>query len=335
MASRLDVIVHGGNVSHINTATSLLTLVYEQNPTKMEVEDLKRRQTVYTWLKPIDMDSEQYHLNKIRGRRPPGTMPGRWLLDHMTFKEWFDPQFTMLPTLLWLYGAPGAGTCIVTNVINIKISTRLTILIGKSVLASMVVEEAQKLLPKPTVLFFYFKQGDADRDTFMAMARTLIAQSLKQDTGILDFMYNKCCKSGDPFLSSRLLIEELLTFTLANCESAYIILDGLDECCSRDERKTIVGFFRNLIENQDGDADRLRCLLVSRKDSARKDYDGLAQIAVDLENNEDDIDAFSRFRSQELGDRFETPEDRLTEERLEEIANIVSAFADGKYVSKE
>ncbi|OCK76290.1 hypothetical protein K432DRAFT_306677 [Lepidopterella palustris CBS 459.81] len=309
MEFRLDIIVHGGNVSQFNTAQNLPTLDYKQNTTEMDDEDLKRRQTVYTWLKPIDMDNEQYHFKQIRARCPPGTMPGRWLLDHITFREWFDPQFTALPTLLWLHGNPGAG---------------------KTVLASMVVEEAQKLSPAPTVLFFYFKQGDVDRDTFVTMARTLLAQLLKQDTGILDYMYNRCCKSGEPFLNSRPLIEELLLFALGNCDSAYIILDGLDECHSRDERRNIVGFFRNMIENHDHDADRLRCLFVSRKDSARKDYNGLAQIAVDLENNEDDIDAFSHFRSQELGDRLEIPK-----ERLKEIANVVSAFADGMFLVAE
>jgi hypothetical protein len=28
----------------------------------------------------------------------------------------------------------------------------------------MVVEEAGNLLPKPTILFFYFKEGEGDRD---------------------------------------------------------------------------------------------------------------------------------------------------------------------------
>ena len=181
---------------------------------------------------------------------------------------------------------------------------------------------------KPIVLFFYFKHGDSDRDSFVPMARTLLAQILKQDTGILDYMYSKCCKTGEPFINSRALIEELLLFALNNCNSAYIILDGLDECASRDERKTIVEFFRKIIEthDHDEDADRLRCMFVSRKDNARKDFTGLADIAVGLDKNEDDIDAFCQFRSQELGEILQ-----IAEDRLREIASVVSAFADGKH----
>lgn len=189
----------------------------------------------------------------------------------------------------------------------------------------MVVEEAKKVLPTPTILFFYFKQDKGDCDNFVSMARTLLAQLLTQNAGILDYIYNKCCNSGEAFLSSRVLIEELLRFALENCNSAYIVLDGLDECCSREERKTIVEFFRNLIENLGSDPERLHCLFVSRKDSARKDFNGLAEIGVGPEFNEDDIDTFSQVQSHKLGAKL-----GVSEKRLQEIVDFVSAFAEGK-----
>jgi hypothetical protein len=188
----------------------------------------------------------------------------------------------------------------------------------------MVVEAARNLSPKPTILSFFFKEGDGDRDNFVSMARCLLSQLLQQDAGILDYVYMRCCNSGQAFLTSRVLIEDLLRFALSNCSSAYIVLDGLDECCSREERRTIVEFFRNLVENLDPDPDRIRCLFVSRKDSARKDFSGLANIAVDLENNEDDIDTFSHIQSQKLRELG------VSDQRLQEIVDFVSAFAEGK-----
>ena len=115
MASRLDFVVHGGNIEQTHTVQRQFALEYDEKSSEIDTEELRRRQTVYTWLKPIDMENEQYHLKRIRKRCPPGTMPGRWLLDHMTFKEWFDPQFTALPTLLWLHGQPGAGKYILID----------------------------------------------------------------------------------------------------------------------------------------------------------------------------------------------------------------------------
>ncbi|KAL2064449.1 hypothetical protein VTL71DRAFT_4943 [Oculimacula yallundae] len=310
MEARLDLITHGGNMTQIDTVLEKSPLIDDPGPSEADPEGLRRAQTVYIWLKCVDMESDQDHFRRIRSHCPPDTSPGQWLLVHTTFKEWFDPQFTALPTLLWLHGNPG---------------------VGKSVLASVVIDEARKLLSTPTVLFFYFRQGDTERDNFTSMARTLLAQLVKNNTAILDYMYTACCKSGEPFLNSRSTTESLIKFALNNCNSAYIVLDGLDECCSREERKVIVTFFRSLIENHDDDAtDRLRCLFISRKDNARKDFNGMFQIEVDLESNEDDIEAFSQYRSQELGEELDIPK-----EKLKQIAATVSACADGMFLVAE
>lgn len=125
-------------------------------------------------------------------------------------------------------------------------------------------ENAKKLPSKPIVLFFYFKDGDHERNNFTSMARTLLSQLLRQDRGILDYVFAKCCDSGETRWASDRLIKDLLLFALRNCDNTYIILDGLDECSSRAERKYIVGFFREEIESFDCEnPDRLRCLFVS------------------------------------------------------------------------
>lgn len=305
MGCRLDLVTHRGTVLQFSDFQNSCVMEDEKARSEIDMEDLKRRQAIYTWLKAIEMENEQHHFATIRSQYPD---TGRWLLEHTTFKEWFDPQFTTLPTLLWLHGKPGAG---------------------KTVLASMVVEAVRNLSPKPTILSFFFKEGERDRDNFVSMARCLLSQLLQQDAGILDYVYMRCCNSGQAFLTSRILIEELLHFSLSNCASAYIVLDGLDECCSREERRTIVEFFCNLIENLDPDPDRIRCLFVSRKDSARKDFSGLANIAVDLENNEDDIDTFSHVQSQKLRELG------VSDQRLQEIVDFVSAFAEGIFLVAE
>jgi hypothetical protein len=206
-----------------------------------------------------------------------------------------------------------------------KITTH-NVTTGKTVLASLVVEEARKLTPVPTVLFFYFKQDDSDRHNFLSMARTFLMQILEQNAHALDYFYSKCCSSGGALLTSRTLIEELLMLALRNCESAYIVLDGLDECCSRKERGEIVGWFREMIENLPPDVrDRLRCLFISQNDSARKDYRDLASITLDADNNEEDIEEFSKIQSQKLVAKLGIPE-----KDANEIATSVAASAEGE-----
>jgi hypothetical protein len=132
------------------------------------------------------------------------------------------------------------------------------------------------------------------------MARTFLIQILEQNPHALEYLYSKCCNSGGTLLTSRALIEELLRMALENLDSAYIVLDGLDECRSRKERGEIVSWFREMIETLPPDGrDRLRCLFVSQNDSARKDFCGLPNITVDVDNNED-IEAFSIIQSERL-----------------------------------
>ena len=151
-------------------------------------------------------------------------------------------------------------------------------------------------------------------------------QILEQNPHALDYFYSKCCSSGGALLTSRALIEELLTLALGNCDSAYIVLDGLDECCSRKERGEIVSWFREMVENSPTDVrDRLRCLFISQHDSARKDYRDLASITVDADNNEEDIEVFSKIQSGKLVMKL-----GISEKKASEIAASVSASSEGK-----
>jgi hypothetical protein len=201
---------------------------------------------------------------------------------------------------------------------------------GKTVLASLVVEEAKKLAPTPTVLYFYCKHGNTNRDNFASVARTFLAQLLQQDDSLLGYLYEKCCKSGESTLTSRELINELLKLALDECPSAYIILDGLDEC-DRDERKTIVTWFRDYVQNLPSldsanyGPDRVHCLFVSQVDSARKDFQGLATVTVTEDDNFDDIEEYSRTEIRELRKNFPSMNNRLADK----IVASISASATG------
>jgi hypothetical protein len=180
----------------------------------MKNEDMRRAREVFNWLRSTDVETNQFHFSKILAGYPD---TGRWLLNNPYFQEWIDPHFPTIPPLLWLNGIPGAG---------------------KTILASLVVDEVKKLPHSPTVLFFYCKHKNSEQDNFLALARSLLVQLLKQDKGLLPYFYEKCCDSGETILKSEALVEELMLFALKNCKSAYIIIDGIDEC-PREERKHV------------------------------------------------------------------------------------------------
>lgn len=108
MVSRFDLVSNRASVSQFDYFLNESTLKDVKFDDTMQSDNLGRGQTVRAWLKPTEMESEQYHLRKIRATSPDSCC---WLLNDETFQDWFDPQGTTatLPRLLWLDGKPGAG----------------------------------------------------------------------------------------------------------------------------------------------------------------------------------------------------------------------------------
>jgi hypothetical protein len=183
----------------------------------------------------------------------------------------------------------------------------------------------QKLATKPATLFFYCKYNNPDQDNFVAIARNLLAQLLRQDKGLLLYFYQKCCDSAEPVLTSPTVVEELLVHAFANCKAAYIVLDGVDEC-PRDQRKIISQWFKKLVEDlAPSEPERLRCLFVSQDDGvARKDFAGLASIKITTDDNKGDIDEYCQVEANKLKATF-----KLSDERASTIASTVASSVGG------
>ncbi|GAW19057.1 hypothetical protein ANO14919_085410 [Xylariales sp. No.14919] len=305
IAQRRSLIESQATPSQIEDARKGIQASRKIENDQLHEQNLQRIRDVHNWLRATNVEIDQDSHAKARAEYP-GT--GQWLLKTTLFKEWFNPQYTTIPPLLWLNGIPGAG---------------------KTILASLVVEEVRRLNPVPTVLFFYCKHGNSERDNFVALGRSLLAQFLKQDTGLLASFYQKSCRSGEAVLTSPALVEELLTLAFGNCKGAYIILDGLDEC-PRHQRKYITQWFRKLVEDLTNEApERLRCLFVSQDDGvARKDFAGLASIKIRAEDNKRDIEEYSRIEANKLKESCAS----FTEEKATAIASTVVEVAEGLFL---
>ncbi|CAI7590736.1 unnamed protein product [Penicillium crustosum] len=279
-------------------------LVDDRHNAEMQYESLRRSRTVFNWLRAPDVDGNQYNLTQTRAGNP-GT--GRWLLDNQAFKDWFDPNYPKIPPLLWLNGIPGAG---------------------KTVLASLTIEEARKLTPKPTVLFFYCKHGDPERNSFLALARSLLAQILEQDQNLLLYFYQECCNSKEAVLTSPEKVNKLLDFAFRNCKSAYIIIDGLDEC-EREQRKSIAQWFRTLVESLPiTEPWRLRCLFTSQNDSlARKDFNEITSLTIGPDDIKNDLQGFCRREADQLRASL-----YISEDMADSIAATVAQQAGGMFL---
>lgn len=176
-----------------------------------------------------------------------------------------------------------------------------------------------------TLAFFYCKHNDEMRNSFMAVARSLLAQILSQNSYLLPYFHEKAYLSSGTSLSSPEIAYEMLQTTLNSCERVYIILDGLDECGSM-ERTHISKTFQNIIEFlAPAKMDSIRCLFVSQDDgTARKTLGDLPSIKITTENKED-LKNFAVVWHERIEAKFGKLRSSDTH-----IANIISARAQGQ-----
>lgn len=242
-----------------------------------------------TWLQGADFEDDH---DTLRRAQIPGT--GRWLFDNAQFKKWFDPMSTY--SLLWMNGLPGAG---------------------KSVLASMVVEEinhiARSRNSQYRCLYFYCKEGDGERDNFVAIGRSLLLQLLTHEPQMVAYPYSVYRKSKQTILRTRLVVEDLLEKALLACPSVYIVLDGIDEC-AQEERQGLVQWFKKLVEKlHPTTSNRLRVLFVSQSNTReRRDFSGITSLKIQADDNKSDVATFARIEAAKIQDKFGiTDQDRV------------------------
>ncbi|KAK3377270.1 hypothetical protein B0T24DRAFT_237594 [Lasiosphaeria ovina] len=266
--------------------------------------DAERRSMVTRWLSSFNCDTPQ---DEHRERRSICKDPGRWLISDQIFQKWLSSEYCPSP-LLWLSGIPGAG---------------------KTILASIVIDEL-RLLPNTIVVFFYCKHDEETRNTFMSVARSVLAQLLSQNPRLLPYLHEHASFSSDVSLTSKPLAKEMIQTALLSCERTYIVIDGLDEC-PRAERVEISSFFRDLAESVPlTDMDPIRCLFVSQDDwVASESFRGVPRIKI-ADQNHDDLRGFAQVWHNKLEAKFGELRDRNCH-----ISNIITARAQGMFIFAE
>jgi hypothetical protein len=181
-------------------------------------------------------------------------------------------------------------------------------------LTSLIIEEAQRQ-SLVSVLYFYCKHKDPQRNTFVAVARALLAQLLVQNRAhdLLPFLHEEYLDSGEITLQSIQLCKTLLKTALESLPAdakIYIVIDGIDECDIQ-ERRNILSTLTSIIEagNHPG---RLRGMFVSQDEP---DIKSLLRTSFAMRitetDNEEDIREYARCWALKIRDRFKLPPDKV------------------------
>ncbi|KAI8631124.1 hypothetical protein F5Y19DRAFT_473523 [Xylariaceae sp. FL1651] len=294
-------IISNVSVTEFEEIRNLRTSALHTFKTHRAAHDVSCRATVMQWLSPFNCEAEQ---NRHRRTRSICVSPGTWLLNDPRFKQWFSPEFCSTP-LLWLNGIPGAG---------------------KTILASIIVDEAQQI-PGATVVYFYCKHGDEARYSFTSIARSILAQMLVQCPDLLPFFYERASVSGDVFLESTPIAKEMVQTALNSCNKAYVIIDGVDEC-GRDDREEIAEIFQTIVEAlPTTEVGSTRCLFVSQDDGvARRDFRDIPALKI-VDENQKDIENFALVWHQNIEKKFGPLRSKDCH-----VSNIISARAQGMFI---
>jgi hypothetical protein len=160
------------------------------------------------------------------------------------------------------------------------------------------------------VIFFFCKEGDLERNSFLAVARGLLGQLLRHNKALLPHLYERATDSSTGTLTSISSAQELLGLALRSLPSISIVLDGVDECPPKESR-TLVSWFRKEVELVNNDPGDARCLFVSQDDQiCNQLLKDIPLVKVTQDRNMDDIQIYCDSLSSSWVNSFCLSEDR-------------------------
>ena len=184
----------------------------------LEVQSSTRRKEITAWLAPVAYDVDYFSNDLISARalRHPNTCI--WVLHKTEMIQLCDISHESAMSLLWIRANPGAG---------------------KTVLSSFLIDHFEPEEPdtaRESVIYFFCKNTDVDKNTPTAVIRSLLYQlykfvkhqsamnSLNDDLGFaLD-------RSGQQRAVNFSVLWQLFFTHIKTLTAATIILDALDEC---------------------------------------------------------------------------------------------------------
>lgn len=251
-------------------------------------EDRKKYLLVREWLDATDPEADHENALKVRQDFPKS---GMWIFDNKNVRDW---RLASPPksSILWISGKPGAGElqwCMATQHPTLSMGTVLIPLLGKSILASVIIEELRKENALP-LAFFYCKNADPSRRSYVHVMKGLLAQLIHHERHVVPYYYDKAIASSGQTLASARAIAAYLHDMMRVTENAVIVIDGLDEC-ERDERNDILTSLVDLVHQCDYDRPgKLRLCIVSRNEKDIRDHLRTARhFALSSGDNRDDI----------------------------------------------
>jgi hypothetical protein len=189
--------------------------------------------------------------------------------------------------------------------------------LGKTILASVVIAEAEKRHWGDWVAYFYCKSQYAQMNNAMAILRDLLLQRAMRDPDVVPFLFDRCSASAETKLESLAVLRAILRTVLLGTENLAIVIDGLDACAPAERHRTL-SYLLPVVEEANRDSPGSVRLLFTSQDVA--DLRSLLRKAevmtLTAQDNAADIRSYTEYRASQIQARFDLPHDevrRITE----------------------
>jgi hypothetical protein len=198
--------------------------------------------------------------------------------------------------------------------------------IGKTIIASQVSmylqrESIQNGNRRFSVLYFFFKHHQPEKQTFVAMLLSFLAQLVLQDEVVLDLVYQHLKDISQQKARSVSQLRRLANLALKTQSFCFVIVDGLDECVGpsanpEDTQGEVIDWLESFVttegtgidEASDGEPnDRCIRLLISgqRNGYLEERLSHWPPIQIDSSRaHMNDIETYSEAKTVEIRQRF-------------------------------
>lgn len=184
----------------------------------------------------------------------------------------------------------------------------LTIILGKTVIASLIIEQA-RTIDSVNVGFFYCKYNDVQKNAFTGVLRSILVQLVHQNEELLSYVYDACCSSTEVTVDSPSLLKQLVETSLRSCADTCIIVDGIDECEEVEEKKMVAWFLAMFEKSTEDNAGAIRLLFISQRDKVTESLLNQASvIPLDSKYHQEDIQTYAHHWSLQIQRKFGIPD---------------------------
>ncbi|KAA1474506.1 hypothetical protein DENSPDRAFT_931704, partial [Dentipellis sp. KUC8613] len=192
----------------------------------VDLTETQKDDKCFGWLAAPDPSVNH---NAAQDKVKQGQKTGQWIFQNSDFVEWMHS----IHSSMWLHGKPGGG---------------------KSVLCSTIINMLQdhRFKASCAVAFFYFDFRDPSKQNCHGMLQSLVKQLGYQSSGAFAVLKKLYADHDNGHMQpSRQKLHDALGDILKQLNSAYIVLDALDECLPEDRHDFLLPFLDKIMLGKD------------------------------------------------------------------------------------